>query len=736
MWRPTGLLPKYALWIIALVGMLLLISGAVSLYFAWRENEAHIDALQAEKARGAAARIQQYMADIEQQVGWTLLPGATTSADPLPQRRIEFLKLLRQAPPITDVAWIDNQGHEQVRVSRLTPDAMGQAEDRSTQPAFMHTQGGRTWRSAVTFRKDTEPYITVARRASSSGGVTVVDVNLKFVWEVVSALQLGRQGVAYVVDDHGNLIAHPDISLVLKKTNLAALPQVHAALLRGAEPDVDTQVDSAGRPVLAASARIEPLGWTVLVESPRSEALAPVYDSALRLGAVLLGSLLLAAMAGATLARNLVQPIRALGEGAARIGAGDLNHRIAVATRDELATLAERFNQMAANLQSIYATLESRVAERTHALAEANEAKSRFLAAASHDLRQPVHALGLFVGQLRAAPDDAARQQLIAHVEASVASFEGLLEALLDISRLDAGAVPVQRRAVALGPMLQHMAAGHALAAQRRGLRLRLRAPALWVDADPTLLERILHNLLSNALRYTPQGGLLLAARPRAGAVELLVVDTGVGIAPEQLPMIFREFYRVPGQRVGGDLGLGLGLAIVQRLAQLMGTRVDVSSRPGRGTCMRLRLPTARPGAAAGEPTPPHAPLSNGLAQRQVLVVDDEAAVREATRGQLAQWGLQVSVAATAGEALARMAQTPMPEVVLSDLRLADGEDGFELAQAIRQRHRVPVVLITGETTGAHLQAARDAGFAVLGKPLRPARLRALLESMFSRPVA
>ncbi len=767
-----GLASKYALWITALVAALLLLSGAINLQLAWLENRAHIDALQAEKARGAATRIELYITDIERQIGWTLLPAASTGAevarDGVPAavalRRIELLKLLRQVPAITDAAWIDAQGLEQVQVSRLTLNTIGQGKPRHDDPAFTGTAQGRTWRSAVSFRKDSEPYLRLARRASAGGGVTVADINLKFVWEVVASPVLGAGGVAYVVDDNGTLIAHRDIGLVLKKTDMRGLPQVQAALEK--TPGVESvhtgdAVDLTGRPVLAAAARIHTLGWTVLVESPRSQALAPVLQSAWRLAAVAAAGLFLSALASVLLARSLTRPIQALQLGADRIGAGDLEHRITVTTHDEVQALAERFNQMASNLQANVSQLERRVAERTHELAAANEAKSHFIAAASHDLRQPVHALGLFVGQLRGAGDPAAQRELLQHIVQSVAAFEALLEALLDLSRLDAGTVDVRRQPLALTPLLQRLARGETDMARRKGLRLVVRVVPqdLTVDSDPVLLERIVSNLLGNALRYTAHGGVLIAARlRRAGAgparVELRVIDSGRGISAEDLPHVFREFHRgqAQGQGTSGndDPGLGLGLAIVRRLTDLLQHPLALRSEPGRGTCFTLLLPVAQvaqmaqtaqvalaatapalPGAAL--PLPAHTGTPDPLQGRRVLVIDEDAAVREAMRGQLQQWGLQVLLAADETAAWAAFENpAAQPHAVLADLRLANGVSGLQLALRLRARHAVPCAILTGETDPTHVQAVRDAGLPLLAKPLRPARLRAQLEAMLS----
>ena len=512
---------------------------------------------------------------------------------------------------------------------------------------------------------------------------------------------------------------------MLRRTDMGGLAHVRDAL--AAERPIAMHDAQAldGTAVFAAAAPVPHLGWTVLIEQPRREALAPVWR-ALGQSAALTGiGMLLAVVASTWLARRLVQPIRALQMRAADIAAGRLDQRIELDSGDELQALGEQFNRMTANLQGIYASLESRVAERTLALAEANEAKSRFLAAASHDLRQPVHALGLFVGQLRQAGDDATRRALVAHIERAVAAFETLLESLLDISRLDAGTVAVRREPVALEPLLDRLAASFAPQAAARGLRLRVRTRDLWVDSDPVLLERVLLNLMGNALRYTQRGGVLVGTRRRDGQVELVVADTGIGIAPEQQPRVFQEFYRVPGATAGSEAGLGLGLAIVRRLAASARPRTGVAVGTWQGQLLSAHAamvpPPAQP-AAALLPAEP-------LAGRRVLVIDDDSTVREATRGQIAQWGCHVSVASDGVQALARW-RADHPELVITDLQLADGEDGLALAIRLREAGAGRVVVVTADTSPARWQAVRDAGFTVLAKPLRPAKLRALLEAL------
>ncbi|MEO8079410.1 MAG: cache domain-containing protein, partial [Caldimonas sp.] len=301
-WR---LFPKYALLIIALVGGMLIASGAISIYSSWLENRRNLIALQEEKAQAAATRIEQYILDIEHQLSWSALPSANTGANLLEQRRIDYLKLLRQVPAITEATWIDASGQEQLRISRLAMDVVGGGADLSREPKFSVAHGGPTFYGPVYFRKDTEPYMTISRPAGSGGGVTAVEVNLKFVWDVVSRIRIGAAGLAYVVDSTGTLIAHPDISLVLRKTDLKALPQVAGLSLPTGNSPVEAR-GFKGKKVLSAHAAIPTLRWTVFVESPEAEAFAPLYASILRAGLLLAAGLLVSMVASYFLARALV----------------------------------------------------------------------------------------------------------------------------------------------------------------------------------------------------------------------------------------------------------------------------------------------------------------------------------------------------------------------------------------------------------------------------------------------
>ncbi|HQR10421.1 MAG TPA: GAF domain-containing protein [Casimicrobiaceae bacterium] len=364
---------KYLLLILVLVGGGVLASGVISVYFSYQENKAAIGALQHEKAIAAASRIEQYMERVQQQLAFASLPQIDASDVEL--RRIEFNKLLRQVPDVTDIAQLDASGREQIAVSRLAMDRVASLDDRSGEPAFQNARRVQPWFGPVYFRKETEPYITIALRSGGDKGpVTIADVNLKFIWDVVSRIKIGDKGKAYVVDKQGFLVADPDIGLVLRKTNLGNLPHV-AAAASGAALDGQAMNSTAldGTKVLTSVAAIEPLGWKVFVEQPIAEVYEKLNASIVRTGLLLLGALAISALGALALARGMARPIRTLDEGAQRIGAGDLDQQIVVRTGDELEGLADQFNRMTAQLRESYAGLEHKVEDRTLELRNALE---------------------------------------------------------------------------------------------------------------------------------------------------------------------------------------------------------------------------------------------------------------------------------------------------------------------------------------------------------------------------
>jgi signal transduction histidine kinase/DNA-binding response OmpR family regulator len=363
---------KYVALLVAVVVLALLANGAFEIWFSYQEHKASLIGIQREQAEGAASKIEQFITEINSQVGWTTqLPWSDSTLD---QRRFDALRLLRQVPAITELAQIDASGHEQLRVSRLTMDVVGSGVDYSTKPEFTQAVAHKVYYGPVYFRRESEPYMTLSLAGTRRDtGVSIAQVNLKLIWDVVSKIKVGQRGRAYVVDADGRLIAHPDISLVLRNTDMSKLAQVRSARAAGSGDAVQEAEDITGNRVLTAYAQVTPLGWLVFVETPIAEAYAPLYASIQRTGYVLFGALALAFIAGMFLARRMVVPIQALRAGAARIGSGDLSQRISIRTGDEVEALADQFNDMAGKLQESYADLEQRVEDRTHELSQALE---------------------------------------------------------------------------------------------------------------------------------------------------------------------------------------------------------------------------------------------------------------------------------------------------------------------------------------------------------------------------
>src|SRR6476646_8998394 len=365
---------KYAGLFVAVVCVALVTNGLFEIWVSYQQHKDALIQIQREQAESAATKIGQFIKEIESQVGWTT--QLLWSVETIEQRRFDALRLLRQVPAITELSQVDASGKEQLRVSRLAMDVVGSGLDLSKEPKFAEAVKNKVYYGPVYFRRESEPYMTLSLAGTRrDAGVSIAEVNLKLIWDVVSRIKVGERGQAYVVDARGRLIAHPDISLVLRNTDMTRLGQVQAAQ-RGtatSEDEFPTATDLQGRTVLTAFAPVAPLGWTGFVELPLGEAYQPLMASIQRSALVLLAALCLAAVAGIFLARRMVVPIQALRTGAARIGSGDLSQRIEVKTGDELEALADQFNDMAGRLQESYTGLENKVELRTQALTEALE---------------------------------------------------------------------------------------------------------------------------------------------------------------------------------------------------------------------------------------------------------------------------------------------------------------------------------------------------------------------------
>ena len=360
----------------------------------------------------------------------------------------------------------------------------------------------------------------------------------------------------------------------------------------------------------------------------------------------------------------------------------------------------------------------------------ANVAKSKFIATASHDLRQPVHALGLLAGALQGHAMNDDMRRLVGQIGGSVSAMDGLFDSLLDISRLDAGVVETQIEDFPIQPVLERVCRDYLAEAETKGLRLVWNRCSAIVRTDPFLLERILRNLVSNAVRYTDRGGIVVGCR-RGNRLRLEVWDTGRGIPLEQQGQVFREFFQLETPERDRAKGLGLGLAIVDRLAKLLDCAVALRSQPGKGSVFMISVALAQ-SQCLGVPSPQGAPMfvmPRGL----ILVIDDDPVIQSAMQSLLSSWGHDVIVAGSGAEMLDRIAtRSRRPDLIICDYRLRDGENGIGVIKRLQSNYdeRVPAVLITGDTASDRLQEAQESGLILLHKPVAEIRLRATVGNL------
>ena len=383
---------------------------------------------------------------------------------------------------------------------------------------------------------------------------------------------------------------------------------------------------------------------------------------------------------------------------------------------------------------------KSRAANEARSSAEAaNHSKSQLLAAASHDLRQPLHALGLYIAALAARAQEEAWQPLVSSIQRAVAALEGQFEQLLDLSRLEAGALTPSHARVSLAPLFAKIADELGPHADHKGLALRVADTRFAVRSDPALLERIVRNLVVNAIRYTERGGVLLGARRVAGGIAIDVVDTGIGIPPPLQSRIFEEFYQVRDRHTSrAHAGLGLGLAIVRRLARLLEHDIHVASRVGRGSRFRViahaaaSVPVKRGRAAAARTARVPASMSGAV----VAVVDDDPYAVDAMSALFETWGAHVAGGGALPDVLDALGRLERyPDLLVADLRLANGDCGVDAVHRLRDELGVvvPALLISGDTSPAAERDARVAGLPLLGKPVVPAVLHAAAVGLLAR---
>lgn len=369
---------------------------------------------------------------------------------------------------------------------------------------------------------------------------------------------------------------------------------------------------------------------------------------------------------------------------------------------------------------------ETEAAHRARLDAEdANTAKSQFLAAASHDLRQPVHALGLFLQALSQTDLGGPQRRILQNAQAANVASTDMLNTLLDFSRLEAGVVTPRPRAFELQPLLDKIEAEFAHLADAKRLIYRTLQTDLAIVSDAALLELVLRNLVLNAIRYTERGGLLIGCRRRGGDVSIEVYDTGIGIPASKQDDIFREFYQLGNPERDRHKGLGLGLAIARGIALSLGHTLSLRSKEGRGSVFRIRVPGTREAVTDDLPSP-EIPVAGDLSGARILIVDDDAIVRDAMTALLTGWGCVCCAFERPDDAIRTLFHEPAPDALICDYRLREGQTGAD-AIALLRRHwdqAIPAILITGDTAPARLREALDSGIPLVHKPVRPEILR------------
>jgi signal transduction histidine kinase/response regulator of citrate/malate metabolism len=758
---PGRLFRKYLYSIIALTFAALAISTAFDVWFSYREQKQLLAATQREQAASAAIQIGQFIGQIETQIRWlSRLPAELSTNE---DERLNAIRLLRLSPAIAEIAQLDAQGREQVRVSRRVADRIGSKTDLSTSPAFRGANESRAYYGPVYFFGDTEPFMTLATRGTGRDpNVIVADVNLRFIWDLVAGIRVGNTGKAYVVDREGVLIAHPDLWPALRRSDLSGHADVRAAL-DGVGPPSGGLVkeDLSGQRVLSTYATVPSLGWLVFVELPLSEAYAPIYASIGRSTFLLVILLAFAVLVSLWLSRRMTVPIQMLTQGAKRIGSGDLGLRLAIKTGDELEALGDQFNRMAAHLRESYATLERKVIERTselekardHALAEhdaaerarsvavtANETKSRFLAVVSHELRTPLNGV---MGVLQLLDDGRLSEAQRRHLATAAASGEtliALVDAILEYARLEASTETLETRDFRLDQLIETAADLMRPQAFGKGLTFDLAcdtAVNTSVHGDPVRLNRILLNLIGNAIKFTPRGGISLNATAAQRADDVLlritIRDTGIGIAPDMHERIFEDFVQADDSIARRFGGTGLGLAIARRLTRLMRGELTVESTPGAGSTFTLQVPLGRvaSGIAQGAIAPPSRQL-------RVLLVDDDPVNCEVGEAILNRLGHRPTIARNGASAVA-LARDQVFDVILMDLHMPD-MDGVEAASRISKLGlpQMPrIIAVTADVSRSARERIAGAGIArIVSKPILINALREAIEDTPDEPAA
>lgn len=588
----------------------LIASGVVETYFRYRESMEQLAFQQREAANVAALKIQTFIHDIETVMKAATKYQSTAREQIAADYEFEVKKLFYLAPAITEASIIGIDGMALAHISRSRAVSADAKKNLSVSPAFQSALLGQPYFGPVYFVRESEPYITISlpieRYAGKVVGVLQAEVNLKYVWEVISGIKQGRAGYAYAVTHSGDLIAHPDMSVVLQHRNIAQLSQVKAAfqpVLAITQAKALVADNLSGDKIFSSYALIPALGWAIIVEQPVRETYEPLFGSMLRTSSLLLIGLVVALLASLFVARRVLGPLELLRKGAERIGGGDLDFRLNIKTGDEIEVLADEFNKMTEHLSEAYTGLERKVAERTkdltivnEKLEQANKHKSQFLANVNHELRTPLSSIIGYARLLRRETEGQISLLQRENLEDLLHNAErllGLIDSLLDFAKIESGKVEVQLEPVRLDELIQGAAATIEPMLNKSSVRLVREVPTnlgpFYTDREK--LRQIILNLLGNAAKFTDHGEIKISACQKSGEFKIVVADTGIGIEKTDMTRIFDEFDRGRLSDDGSYRGTGLGLAIVKKLVDVLGGSIAVESEVERGSTFTVTLP-------------------------------------------------------------------------------------------------------------------------------------------------
>jgi len=615
--RGWGIRRRLLAWGLSLFGIALTAVVAASYFYTLKQIKEDAAELQAEIASVTADRTHAF---VRRKVERFSDIAAAVSLYDLASKEQRLLTslLAKNDGSFTEVSIIDARGIEVLKVSDRRVYFPSDLSDQSKSAKFNKAIKGENYISRINTSDKSQPYVTLAvplwGTAQSIVGVMSAEADLSFLWEAIGEIRFGTAGYAYLVDQHGNLIAHKEPLLVLQKMNLREVDGVRKFLRNPTRSDPSPAHKGRGlrgTPVLSTYAPLPALGWAVILEEPLDAALANVEKLKRYALALLAMSLFVGAAVITWVSGRMTQPIRELHQGAKTIGSGNLDYRVNIGTGDEIEWLGEEFNKMAAELKVSYATLEQKVKDKTAALEKAyseleqanrrllkaNKTKDEFLSVMSHELRTPLNVIVGYTGMIKDGLLGEINEEQQSALDKVVTRSDDLLKMIAEIlqaTSLEAGAVGVKVEEVSLARLLDDLKSNYEIPVKENlsfAWDYPLELPTVRTDGEK--LKHILQNLINNAVKFTERGQVTVSARynPRAKAVEFKVADTGMGIQKEMLPSIFEMFRQADSSETRSYGGVGMGLYIAKKFTELLGGKIEAASEPGKGSTFSVTIP-------------------------------------------------------------------------------------------------------------------------------------------------